>query len=80
MVARLEALLTWPLPLQPENILLSFGNVKVIDFGTARDLSQGDPTPLFASSVEFCAPEVVSQTPPTLAADMWSIGVFTYVL
>ena len=72
--------MTPPLPLQPENILMSFGNVKVIDFGTARDLSQSDPSPLFASSVEFCAPEVVNQAPPTLAADMWSIGVLTYVL
>ena len=60
--------------------MLSFGSVKLIDFGTARDLSQHDPSPLFASSVEFCAPEVVSQDTPTLAADMWSIGVLTYVL
>ena len=60
--------------------MLSFGRVKVIDFGTARDLAHSDPAPLLASSVEFCAPEVVSQDVPTLGADMWSLGVLTYVL
>ena len=65
---------------QPENVLLSFGRIKLIDFGTALDLTLSDPAPLFASSVEFCAPEIVNQDTPTFSADMWSIGVLTYVL
>jgi len=54
--------------------------VKLIDFGTARDMSAGEVLPLYMSSVEFCAPEVVGQEKPTFEADMWSVGVFTYVL
>lgn len=59
---------------------MSFGRVKLIDFGTARDMTQNDSSPLYASSIEFCAPEIVNQDTPTFSADMWSIGVFTYVL
>lgn len=42
--------------MQPENILLSgggHGNIKLIDFGSARDLTS-DTSPVFTSSVEFC--------------------------
>ncbi len=60
--------------------MLAYGRVKLIDFGTARDMSSSEQTPLYMSSVEFCAPEVVGQEMPTFEADMWSVGVFTYVL
>ena len=65
---------------QPENVLLAHGRVKLIDFGSAWDFSLNETTTIYVSSVEFSAPEIVGQEGPTLAADMWSVGVITYVM
>ena len=35
---------------------------------------------LFDLSLPLAAPEIINQDIPTLASDMWSIGVLTYVL
>ena len=36
---------------------------------------------LFLSlSLSLAAPEIINQDIPTLASDMWSVGVLTYVL
>ena len=47
---------------QPENVLLagrSPGTVKLIDFGSARDLST-DSSPIITSSIEFCGKLLVT--------------------
>nr|XP_020480460.1 death-associated protein kinase 2-like isoform X2 [Monopterus albus] len=57
--------------LKPENVMLSDNvsphpNIKLIDFGLAHLFHQ--------------APEVINNEPLSTAADMWSIGVNTYIL
>ena len=73
------------LDVKPENILVSGVEenpiIKLIDFGSAQDLSNPDEvSTVTSSSHEFSAPEVVAQEVPVLGSDMWSVGVLTYTL
>ncbi|XP_035423986.1 death-associated protein kinase 3 isoform X1 [Cygnus olor] len=74
-----------PLPLQPENIMLLDKNVpnpriKLIDFGIAHKIEAGNEFKNIFGTPEFVAPEIVNYEPLGLEADMWSIGVITYIL
>mmetsp|Transcript_2332 Transcript_2332/g.6781 ORF Transcript_2332/g.6781 Transcript_2332/m.6781 type:complete len:822 (-) Transcript_2332:113-2578(-) len=69
--------------LKPENLLLTAaGHVKVIDFGTAKDLNETDLNgPEFVGTPEYMAPEMVNSSPPaTFTADLWATGVILYQL
>lgn len=71
------------LDLKPENILMvsrSSQRIKLIDFGLSRKLKPGLDNRAMMGTAEFVAPEVVSYEPLSLATDMWSIGVITYIL
>lgn len=74
------------LDLKPENILCLGGGkpgyeeIKLIDFGMTRVLKEGQNESTMCGTPEFVAPEVITFNPITVAADMWSIGVITYVL
>ncbi|XP_052278022.1 death-associated protein kinase 1-like isoform X2 [Dreissena polymorpha] len=71
------------LDLKPENILLQEKNstaVKLIDFGLSRKIGPKEEHRAMMGTAEFVAPEVVSFEPLSLASDMWSIGVITYIL
>ncbi|KAF8382632.1 ttn-1 [Pristionchus pacificus] len=71
------------LDLKPENILLKSKqstDIKIIDFGLARQLDQGRSVKLLFGTPEFCAPEVVNYNPVGLSTDMWTVGVISYVL
>jgi serine/threonine protein kinase len=71
------------LDLKPENILCKTKQsrqVKLIDFGLARELKVGESTRILFGTPEFIAPEVISFEPISFASDMWSVGVITYVL
>jgi len=71
------------LDLKPENIMLLEKNktqIKIIDFGISRKLRPNEPTKETFGTPEFVAPEVIAFEPVTLATDMWSIGVITYIL
>ncbi|CAF1956890.1 unnamed protein product [Rotaria magnacalcarata] len=71
------------LDLKPENIMLLERNrtqIKMIDFGISRKLRPNEPTKETFGTPEFVAPEVIEFEPVTLATDMWSIGVITYIL
>ncbi|XP_022096854.1 serine/threonine-protein kinase 17B-like [Acanthaster planci] len=73
------------LDLKPQNILLTsglpcLGDIKLIDFGIARLVQNGDVIRDIVGTPEFVAPEVLNYEPITLATDMWSIGVLTYVM
>ncbi|XP_063053821.1 death-associated protein kinase 2-like [Engraulis encrasicolus] len=72
--------------LKPENIMLlnnkvPLPRIKLIDFGLAHKLEQdgADFKNIFGTP-EFVAPEIVNYEPLGLEADMWSIGVITYIL
>ncbi|XP_026144628.1 death-associated protein kinase 3-like [Carassius auratus] len=71
--------------LKPENIMLLDKNVpnpriKLIDFGIAHQIKDGKEFKNIFGTPEFVAPEIVNYEPLGLEADMWSIGVITYIL
>ncbi|XP_016096558.1 death-associated protein kinase 3-like [Sinocyclocheilus grahami] len=71
--------------LKPENIMLLDKNVpnpriKLIDFGIAHQIKYGNEFKNIFGTPEFVAPEIVNYEPLGLEADMWSIGVITYIL
>ncbi|XP_046889445.1 death-associated protein kinase 2 isoform X1 [Hypomesus transpacificus] len=71
--------------LKPENIMLLDKNlplprIKLIDFGLAHKIEAGADFKNIFGTPEFVAPEIVNYEPLGLEADMWSIGVITYIL
>ncbi|XP_023591612.1 death-associated protein kinase 1 [Trichechus manatus latirostris] len=71
--------------LKPENIMLLDRNVpkpriKIIDFGLAHKIDFGNEFKNIFGTPEFVAPEIVNYEPLGLEADMWSVGVITYIL
>ncbi|KAM3596638.1 uncharacterized protein V6R79_018439 [Siganus canaliculatus] len=71
--------------LKPENIMLSDKEspspiIKLIDFGLAHHFHQGEEYRSTSGTPQYIAPEVIAFEPLSPAADMWSIGVITYIL
>ncbi|XP_067467772.1 death-associated protein kinase 2 [Thunnus thynnus] len=71
--------------LKPENIMLSDKvspnpNIKLIDFGLAHRFHQGEEYRSTSGTPQYIAPEAINSEPLSTAADMWSIGVITYIL
>ncbi|XP_070841388.1 death-associated protein kinase 2 [Chaetodon trifascialis] len=71
--------------LKPENIMLSdkvssHPNIKLIDFGLAHHFHQGEEYRSTSGTPQYIAPEVINYEPLSTTADMWSIGVITYIL
>lgn len=71
--------------LKPENIMLSdkaspHPRIKLIDFGLAHLFSPGEEFRSTSGTPQYIAPEVINSEPLSTAADMWSIGVITYIL
>ncbi|XP_078612586.1 testis-specific serine/threonine-protein kinase 3-like isoform X2 [Branchiostoma floridae x Branchiostoma japonicum] len=68
--------------LKCENVLLdSKNNIKLSDFGFAREFRQGELSRTFCGSAAYAAPEVL-QGIPYLAElyDVWSLGVILYIM
>lgn len=75
--------------LKPENILLSsLGHAMLCDFGLSK-IVRPDPSTIvavadddvaqtFVGSPYYVAPDVLKQTPYTVAVDWWSYGVLVY--
>ncbi|XP_068188788.1 death-associated protein kinase 2 [Antennarius striatus] len=71
--------------LKPENIMLSdnvspFPVIKIIDFGLAHHFEPREEFRSTSGTPQYIAPEVINSEPLSTAADMWSIGVVTYIL
>ncbi|XP_050992929.1 death-associated protein kinase 2 isoform X2 [Labeo rohita] len=71
--------------LKPENIMLSDKHapnpdIKIIDFGMAHRFIQGEEYKSLGGTPQYIAPEIINYEPLNTAADMWSIGVITYIL
>eukprot|EP01102_Stenamoeba_stenopodia_P000954 TRINITY_DN10866_c0_g1_i1.p1 TRINITY_DN10866_c0_g1~~TRINITY_DN10866_c0_g1_i1.p1 ORF type:complete len:788 (-),score=154.84 TRINITY_DN10866_c0_g1_i1:93-2456(-) len=70
--------------LKPENILLATGgHIKLIDFGTAKDISSTDGKPRsdsFCGTAEYVSPELLNEKPASPASDLWALGCIIYQL
>ncbi|KAM3916775.1 striated muscle preferentially expressed protein kinase isoform 2-T2 [Leptodactylus fuscus] len=71
------------LDIKPENIMVSYMNtVKIIDFGSAQTFN-----PLIlrqigkrVGTLEYMSPEMIKGDPVGAAADVWGLGVLTYIM
>ncbi|XP_033097678.1 serine/threonine-protein kinase 17A-like [Anneissia japonica] len=75
------------LDLKPQNILLTehisartSSNIKLIDYGIARFINGETELRDIVGTLDYVAPEVINYDPITLASDIWSVGVLTYVM
>ncbi|XP_073401555.1 striated muscle preferentially expressed protein kinase isoform X4 [Dendrobates tinctorius] len=71
------------LDIKPENVMVSYMNtVKIIDFGSAQIFN-----PLVlrqlgkrVGTLEYMSPEMIRGDPVGAAADVWGLGVLTYIM
>lgn len=64
--------------LKPENVMLTAtGQVKLIDFGLAKVLTEGK-TFTFCGTPDYMAPEVLVHRGYGLAVDWWALGCFIF--
>ncbi|XP_017785824.1 PREDICTED: death-associated protein kinase related-like [Nicrophorus vespilloides] len=73
------------LDLKPQNLLLStdaesFDDVKLCDFGVSKILEPGSQVQAILGTTDYVSPEILRYDPITLKADIWSVGVLSYVL
>ncbi|CAH2304994.1 kalirin isoform X4 [Pelobates cultripes] len=72
------------LDIKPENLLIDLRipvpRVKIIDLEDAVQITGHYYIHQLLGSPEFAAPEVIHGTPVSLATDIWSLGVLTYVM
>lgn len=62
--------------LKPANVLLTAdGVIKVLDFGLSTVISKGDVSQSTAGTLTYMAPEILQEGRPTVASDLWAIGV-----
>jgi serine/threonine protein kinase len=62
--------------LKPENLLLTgAGHLKVIDFGTSKDLVDADLNgPEFVGTAQYMSPQAVNSQPQGREADLWAMA------
>ncbi|NXW64626.1 KGP2 kinase, partial [Eurystomus gularis] len=67
--------------LKPENLMLDQrGYVKLVDFGFAKELGQGEKTFSFCGTPEYLAPEMLRHEGHDFAVDFWMLGVLAFEL
>mmetsp|Transcript_78830 Transcript_78830/g.109217 ORF Transcript_78830/g.109217 Transcript_78830/m.109217 type:complete len:152 (+) Transcript_78830:853-1308(+) len=65
--------------LKLENILIDEdGFLKVIDYGLAKTLGEGETTTSFCGTPEYLAPEMVTHAGHDFRVDWWALGVLIY--
>jgi serine/threonine protein kinase/N-acetylneuraminic acid mutarotase len=68
--------------IKPANVLVDdYGEPQLSDFGIARiEGGYKTATGVFSGTISYTAPEVLSGDPPTIAADVYSLGATLYAL
>lgn len=61
--------------LKPSNVLCVNGQVKVLDFGIAVSANKVEN---IAGTLDYMAPEVLMGRPPTVASDLYAVGILAY--
>ncbi len=66
--------------IKPENIIITpTGELKLLDFGTSKDLSRGSISSTVIGSRPYMAPEQIMGK-SRIASDVWALGVVLYSL
>lgn len=66
--------------IKPENIIITpAGHLKLLDFGTSKDLSRGSVSSTVIGSRPYMAPEQIMGK-SRIASDVWALGVVLYSL
>ncbi|XP_074607572.1 uncharacterized protein LOC141860382 isoform X3 [Acropora palmata] len=71
------------LDLKPQNVMFKNeggSKIKLIDFTLTRKFDPDKETRISFGTAEYVAPEIVNCEPVTPSADMWAIGVMTYMM
>jgi tetratricopeptide (TPR) repeat protein len=68
--------------LKPRNVLVTNGQVKVLDFGLSMASEQGGDSQAggTAGTLAYMAPEVLTGDTPSESADLYAVGVMAYEL
>lgn len=67
--------------LKLENILIDDeGNIKLIDFGLAVQLQQGETAKDVVGTTTYMAPEMVKKQGYNKSIDWWSLGIILYMM
>ena len=65
--------------LKLENILVDQeGYLKIIDYGLAKMLDDGQETTSFCGTPEYLAPEMITQSGHDKSVDWWAVGILIY--
>ncbi|XP_051759853.1 obscurin-like [Ctenopharyngodon idella] len=70
------------LDIKTDNILMvspATEDIKICDFGFCQEIDNSRHQYSTFGTPEFVAPEIVHQEPVTVATDIWSLGVVTYL-
>ncbi|XP_036396104.1 striated muscle preferentially expressed protein kinase-like isoform X2 [Megalops cyprinoides] len=71
------------LDIKPDNVIVTYMNVvKIVDFGSAQNFNPLflKPYPRRLGTLEFMSPEMLKGDVVGPPADMWSVGVLTYIM
>lgn len=71
------------LDIQPDNVVMASVRavqVKLVDFGSAKQVSKMGTTVPICGHPEYVSPEVLNEEPSYPHSDIWQVGVLTYVL
>ncbi len=79
-IAWAHARLVVHLDLKPSNILVTaHGTPKVLDFGAARLIDDGENLPITQQiTPQYASPERLRAEPPTVASDVYSLGLLLF--
>src|SRR5262249_50181605 len=61
--------------IKPSNVLCVDGKVKVLDFGIAVAATKIEN---LAGTVDYMAPEILKGHPPSVASDLYAVGILAY--
>lgn len=65
--------------IKPSNIMIDKEDyIKIIDFGTSKDLINTTIKQIDGGTLGYCAPEVVRKSPYSYQADLFAVGIIMY--